>query len=701
MCATERAFRPSPAMVCVAAAVFIGGTLGLAPQAWCVPSKKPQASKVVPDVQYCASCHVREFEEWKQSLHANSSRTAFYRTSDNLLIHAEGPAASTHCDSCHNPAVAGSGEFAGNSLSAQEGENGVTCLVCHSIVRLKSIVGNASYVTGIPAVMVDSKGHRLPGEVSYSEILAYPDRHRQAVMQDFYRTPDFCAACHNATVPKALNAYKPMREFATYDEWQASAFSHQDPLNFYPKRLATCLDCHMPPDASGNSHRWLAGNTAVPFCYGYKDQLQKTIKFLQSSHVLDLDIVGIEKAGRDRLIAPLGSVVFTIKPKDDIVTFVVIRNAGIGHSLLPELRDLYEAWVDFRVTDKEGNEILHSGFLNADGTLDRYAHTFLNRPLDQNGDAIENHEIWRMRSIGYDSTIPAGGAALIRYEFQIPANASGPITITAHVKYRHFQQRYLNTVLGPHHPEYPVVVLASQTRTLTIGENRPQPSRRDQNPNWMRWNNLGIACLGPTGDSGFAPVPAEEHEQAIAAFSEVVMLRPHYVDGYTNLALARLDMGNYDAAEAQLQKALAIDPKNARALYYMGLVEKHRGAIPNEIQDLEEVTRQYPKSRDARRELGIAYRAEGRNQEALKEFVALQQIVPDDLTAHEELASLYREFGMNAKAAEEAAAFNAEKPDPAAPTYSFNFLRKHPEILAESLPWHVHSADELDRTPPK
>jgi len=29
--------------------------------------------------------------------------------------------------------------------------------------------------------------------------------------------------------------------------------------------------------------------------------------------------------------------------------------------------------------------------------------------------------------------------------------------------------------------------------------------------------------------------------------------------------------------------------------------------------------------------------------------------------------------------------------DPGAPTYSLNYLRMHPEISTESIPWHVHT----------
>ena len=54
---------------------------------------------------------------------------------------------------------------------------------------------------------------------------------------------------------------------------------------------------------------------------------------------------------RGKLIAPLGSVPFTLAPNDTVQTMVVIQNKNIGHSLIPEVRDLYEAWVEFTVTE--------------------------------------------------------------------------------------------------------------------------------------------------------------------------------------------------------------------------------------------------------------------------------------------------------------------------------------------------------------
>ena len=41
--------------------------------------------------------------------------------------------------------------------------------------------------------------------------------------------------------------------------------------------------------------------------------------------------------------------------------------------------------------------------------------------------------------------------------------------------------------------------------------------------------------------------------------------------------------------------------------------------------------------------------------------------------------------------------FATKQVDPGSPTYSLDFLRKHPEISIESSPWHVH--EQLRMTP--
>ena len=652
-----------------------------------------------PNAKYCAHCHEQAYSDWRQALHSNSFRTPFYRTSVNILPRTVGIQFTRHCDSCHNPVGVLAGAMTQNSkVDRQFDEDGLTCATCHSIQKVKSTEGNGGFVMGVPSVIVDENGHRIPGEVPYEEIMKYPKRHSAAVMQDLYKTPEFCAACHKANLPNPLNGYKFVRAFTVFDEWQNSKFSKRNPLTFYSGDFTTCQNCHMMrkaaelPDYGAKkgtfaSHRWLAGNTAVPYYYGFDQQLQKTIEFLQSGMYLNVDLFAIKKKGSDEMVAPLGSVPFKLAPNDTVQAMVVLQNKNIGHSLIPEVRDLYEAWVEFTVKEQGGKEIYHSGFLKPDGMLDEKAHSFTNRPVNVAGEFVDNHKVWTIHSVAYDNTIQAGRSALVRYEFHIPGDVKGPLTVTARVNYRHLRQSYLNNVLGQDHPAYPVVELSSRTRILKLGDNPVQEPEPRDNPDWMRWNNLGIAYLDQL-----------QYADAMQAFSEVVKLRPDYADGYINIGLTNISWEKYHSARASLEKSLALTPNNARALYYLALVERREGNCDAEIADLQEVVRQYPQSRDARRELGISFYQQHRPEEARTQFEALQAIDPDDVTAHYNLAILYGRLGMKEKAVEQAALFKTKKVDPGAPTYSLDFLRRHPEISTESVPWHVHS--DITGAPP-
>jgi tetratricopeptide (TPR) repeat protein len=648
-----------------------------------------------PSAEYCGTCHQEAYSQWRQALHSNAFRTPFYRTSVNILIRdkTRGIAFARHCDSCHNPiGVLGAALTEDSKVDrAKFDSDGLTCTTCHSVVSLDSTNGNASVKMGVPAVIVDEKGERIPGEVPFDMILRHPERHSKAVMHDFLRTPEFCAACHKANLPAELNDYKFIRAFTAYDEWQQSKFSQRNPLTFYTADFTTCQGCHMKrnantlPDYGAKngtiaSHRWLAGNTAVPFYYGFDEQLKKTIEFLRAGDYLNVDVFALKKVGNDKLIAPLGKVSYSLAPNDVVEAYVVIQNKNIGHSLIPEVRDLYEAWVEFTAKDANGKEIYHSGFLKPDGILDPRAHSFTNRPVADDGEFVDNHKVWTIHSVAYDNSVQAGRSVLVRYQFRMPADASGAVTVTAKVNYRHLRQSYLNNIFGKDHPAYPIVEIASRSRVLKIGNNEPKAANPEDNPDWMRWNNLGIALLDQF-----------QYAESIQAFSEVIKLRPSYADGYTNVGLTEIVWEKYGSARTAIRRALSLDPGNARALYYDGLLQRRAGNTEQEIADFRKVVEMFPESRDARRELGITYYQQNDNKASMEQFEALQQIDPDDLTAHYNLSILYRRMGKPAEAAEQQAMFVDKKVDPGAPTYSLNYLRIHPEISTESIPWHLHT----------
>jgi tetratricopeptide (TPR) repeat protein len=671
---------------------------------------------------YCAHCHQDVHQQWRQSAHANSFREPFYLRNVEMLIKDKGIESSRHCEGCHNPIALFSGALTtGSKMARPFDQDGVTCMVCHSISKIQNTSGTGSYVMGIPAVMLKPDGTPMRGRVSYSEILTRPDLHSRAVMRDFYRTPEFCAACHKAAVPRALNNYRWLRAFTVYDEWQESSWSTQSLAPFYKKeKPSTCQNCHMLPVVAASdygakhgmvaSHRWLGANTAIPTFYNYSEQLQKTKDFLKEA--VNIDIFGIEKAD-GQLIAPIEKERFTLAASETVTVNVVLQNARVGHSFVPEQRDFYESWVEFRVTDAGGNTIYHSGFLDQKGFVDPRAHSYTNRLVSSSRGLLDLHQVWETRIKAYDNAILPGRSDLVRYRFRIPANVRGPLMLSARLNYRRFRKGYTNFVL-PDRPAYPIAEIASRTMVLKIGDNGGDAAP-DQKEDYLRWNNYGIALLTQA-----------EYYKAAQAFKKVVALNPDYVDGYTNIGIASyteltdhkregadglgaVDLalggapdgtGNLFLARARaeafepalhaLDQALAIDPSNLRARFHKGVIRRLQKRFDLAVELLTPVVAAYPRFRQARQEMGYAYFVTKQFQLAREQFEALQPINPDDITANYYLSYIYDQLGMKGKAEEQARLFSDRKADVEVEPVALEFWEASRDLASELARFHVH-----------
>src|SRR5437588_3669223 len=408
---------------------------------------------------YCGKCHHDAHRQWLQSAHANSFRPPFYKDNVQMLIDERGIESTRHCESCHNPIALFAGALTqGSKIDRSFDEDGITCSVCHSIAKLQEPTGIGSYVMGKPAVMLNADGGPRAGLPTEDEILSNIDLHKQAVMRDFYRTPEFCGACHKAAVPQELNGYKWLRAFSVYDEWQQSSWSRQTPLPFYKKdAVSTCQSCHMPNVEASNdyaakdgklaSHRFPGANSAIPTFYSYAEQMEATRQFLSNSVALNFFALTRKHGDSVEEIAPLGAKTFQVTRGDELTVEVVIQNTRIGHSLVPEQRDFYESWVELIATDEAGRTIFHSGGLDKEGFLDPDAHSYTNRLIDRTGKRLEHHEVWQTRLKTYDNTIMSGRSDLARYAFRLPNDVHGRIKLLARVNYRRFRKQYTDFIL--------------------------------------------------------------------------------------------------------------------------------------------------------------------------------------------------------------------------------------------------------------
>jgi hypothetical protein len=78
---------------------------------------------------------------------------------------------------------------------------------------------------------------------------------------------------------------------------------------------------------------------------------------------------------------------------------------------------------------------------------------------------VKPWEIVRFESI---TTIPPKGSALVPYSFELPPDVKGPLTVTATLHYRSYDQAVANLLLGKDAPVIPVIDMTAATGTIAL-----------------------------------------------------------------------------------------------------------------------------------------------------------------------------------------------------------------------------------------
>ena len=643
----------------------------------------------------CGTCHTDAHAQWRQSAHGNAFREPFYQKNVKDLQNQRGIEFTRHCESCHNPAALFTGALTKNTkVKRPFDDDGVSCISCHSI---QSVTGRGigGYVMAEPALLVKEDGTRLLDGITDQQILDDIPSHRRAMMRPLLKQPEFCGSCHKSQVPRELNDYKFLRAFMVADELQQSSFSKESPHPFYVRDKETCNSCHMKRepaplfDVSAKkgtlaSHRWAAANTAIPTFYKWPEQLDAVTKFLENDGIgVDIFAIRRQSAGAsDELIAPLNRKNFKINGGDRLTADVVITNKNIGHSFPPELRDFYEAYVEFIVSDEAGKAIYWSGFLKADGYLDESAHNYKTYLVKTDGTYNDKHHIWRTRILAQNNQINSGRSDLARYQFQVPRELPGSLRLTARVRYRRFTRVFSDYVLGKS-VDYPIVTMASTEYLMRLGDNSAlaaNPNDKTAIPDWRRWNNYGIALFDQ-----------RQYPLAIEAFTQAAALDDKYRPmALVNQAMGQLELERYDEAAALLDAVIKANPANARALFQQARIFIKRGQLDRAESNISQVLAAFPRDRISLQQLGELYKIKRDYRRAVETFGRILEIDPEDLGAHYNLMLVYRKLGRNDDAKREAKIFADLKDDPAALSLANQFLRKHPEMSNESVYWHVH-----------
>jgi Flp pilus assembly protein TadD len=665
----------------------------------------------------CAGCHHDTHAAWSESLHRNAAREPFYRESADILLRTRGIEFTRHCESCHTPVALFSGAL--NSKAPRQeapftklDDEGLTCSVCHSIVAAR-LDGTGSYTIRRPALLAEEDGTPIYGDVTDEQILANVPAHKRAVMRPLLKSPEFCATCHKVDAPPELNGYKHIRGFSAYDEWQQSGMSKESITPYYrQEERIDCRACHMPKVESLHdraakqgviaSHRWLAANTAAPLFYGQTEQVKQTIEFLQRD-LVHVDIFSVKNETTGATIAelqPMAANTLAVRPGETISAEVVISNRHIGHSFAPEVRDLYEIWVEFKATDSAGQTVFHSGFIKPDQFLDESAHVYKAILLDDQSRPITRHQIWLTAAVAYNTALPPGRSDIARFRFRIPAqqgkSAASGLKLEARVFYRRFTQEYTNFVLAQRGSSLtlPIVQMAETQTELARDPGAISVSAKGEpTVEARRWNDYGIGLME---QSQYGP--------AALAFRKASEIDPTNADFLISAAVAEFRTERFGVDRDQLRKAselieaaLKLNPTLPRTRFYHAYFLRAQSKAAAAADEFATLALEYPRDRQIQRELGATLYSLGRIKEAVIAFEAVIAIDPTDFAAYQSLAPLYAALGRKTEAKHSGALFLQWRDDPLAANVGSRFFSQNPQWADERIPAHTHGLSSTQR----
>jgi Tfp pilus assembly protein PilF len=442
----------------------------------------------------CERCHSDIYKQWQSSMHHFSSfNNQWYRKSIEYMQEVDGVKQTKWCAGCHDPALLFSGMMdtpIQQNIHKPEASAGLSCMMCHSIVQVKSTMGQGDFVLEYPKLH-ELAASENPVIRSLHDFMVRlnPEPHRRVFLKPFMRdqVPEFCSGCHKVHLDQPFNNYRWIRGFNEYDNWQASGVSGQGARAFYyPATSMMCADCHMPLvpskdegnlDGYVHSHRFPGANTAVPVANEDSTQLEVSRNFLQDKQ-LSVDIFAISPFSKDEasknvsdypkqelsttfavgeesdistprgpagearpITAPLGRVDAAVRRGDDVLVDVVVRTRKVGHFFPGGTVDAFDVWLELLATDEKGQTIFWSGKVEDDGKgpVEPGAHFYKSLQIDGHGNPINKRNAWATRAVVYVHLIPPGAADTAHFRMHIPENTGEHITLHSKLNYRKFQ----------------------------------------------------------------------------------------------------------------------------------------------------------------------------------------------------------------------------------------------------------------------
>jgi tetratricopeptide (TPR) repeat protein len=635
----------------------------------------------------CGRCHKEIYKQWSSSAHHFSSfNNQWYRKAVEYMQDVIGPRPSKWCAGCHDHAVLFNGQFdrpIRGRDETPEAQAGLTCTSCHSIVHVKSTMGQGDYMIEYPPLHDLAVSDNAVLRAGHDYLLHLdPGPHSRTFLKSFHReqTPEFCSVCHKVHLDVPVNDYRWFRGFDEYDNWQASGVSGQGARSFYyPPQPQQCADCHMPlvpaddPAARHgkvHSHRFPAANTALPFVNRDEEQLEVVQAFLRNA--VTVDVFGLvpgeagkfeERAlpasgptlsstfatgeesmnfGATRAVlatpvevtAPLDKVDATLRRGDSARVEVVVRTRKVGHFFPGGTVDAFDVWVEFEATDSNGRTLLHSGYVEdgGHGPVDPGAHFYRSLMLDEEGNPINKRNAWATRSVAYVRLIPPGAADTVHYRLRVPPDCGDRIFLKAKLDYRKFA--WWNTqwafagVRDPVQKEFSIGPGHDDGRWVFTRDTSDVAGKVKKIP------DIPITVLSEA-EAQIRVLPRDAPEPRVQAFLDASVR-----ERWNDYGIGLLLQGDLKGAEAAFLKVTKMDPGYADGWVNVGRARFREGNLPDAEKVLHQALEVDPNLASAHFFLAMALKGDGRYDAALAQLREAARRYPRDRVVQNQIGRI-------------------------------------------------------------
>ncbi|HEX6467114.1 MAG TPA: tetratricopeptide repeat protein, partial [Terriglobales bacterium] len=659
-------------------------------------SAQTRDGKLIPakyfmESESCKRCHSDIYQQWNSSAHHRSSfNNQWYRKSIEYMQDVTGPKPSKWCGGCHDPALLYSGMMdtpIKQIVNRPEAHAGLGCLMCHSIVQVKSTMGQADFFLEYPRLHALASSNNVIVRLLHDfSVYVNPEPHRRAFLKPFMReqAADFCSTCHKVHLDIPVNHYRWQRGFNDYDNWQASGISGMGARSFYyPAKPQVCVDCHMPLvksadagnlDGAVHSHRFPGANTALPYSYEDAGQMDAVQQFLKNN-IVSVDIFAVapeaqkthatgaenntgdlsttfavgEEADLSSSVpnvanggpampslisAPLDRVLPALRRGDTERVDVVVRTRKVGHFFPGGTVDAFDVWVELKATDEDGKLLFWSGKVEDDGKgpVEKGAHFYRSFSIDAHGNHINKRNAWASRALLYVRLIPPGAADTVHYRIHIPENAGSKIKFEAKLNYRKFS--WFNTQFsyaGIPDPKGPQAVDIDY-------DDRNWNFIADPSKISGKIKTIPAPPIVTLAQSAITlPITDRKTPQA----APKIELNPADWERWNDYGIGLLLQGDLKAAETAFYKVAELDPKRADGYVNVARALIQEGEMQEAKAVLEKALALQPELARTHYFYARVLRSEGNYDQAIHHLQLVVAQYPKDRVVRNDLGRLY------------------------------------------------------------